>query len=102
MYDLRMPVLHNELNNVKTDEQVFDIANNKTGSDNDKDILYQTMNKQTEPLKSYQKLLLLTEVHLMSEDTGPLSVSVRDSLASMVSFYLFPYKYHFFVIQGCL
>ena len=102
MYDLRMPVLHNELNNVKTDEQVFDIADNKTGSNNDKDILYQTMKKQTEPLKSYQKLLLLTEVHLMSEDTGPLSVSVRDSLASMVSFYLFPYKYNFFIIQGCL
>ena len=97
-----MLVSHNESNIVKTDEQMFDIADNKTGYDNDKDILYQTMNKQTEPLKSYQKLLLLTEVHLMSEDTGPLSVSVRDSLASMVSFYLFPYKYNFFIIQGCL
>ena len=84
-----MPVLQDKLNIVKTNEEAFDIANNKTGYDDDKDILYQTMNKQTEPLKSYQKLLLLTEVHLMSEDTGPLSVSVRDSLASMVSVDLF-------------
>ena len=77
-----MPVLNNKVCVIKSDE--FAIGDKKSECEEEKSMLYLTLTNQAEPIPSYQKVLLLTELHLMLEETGPLSLDIRNKVANMV------------------
>lgn len=74
-----MPVLNNKVCVTKADGDKNDDC------EEEKNMLYLTLANQAEPIPSYQKVLLLTELHLMLEETGPLSLDIRNKVANMAA-----------------
>ena len=83
-----MPVLNKKVLGVQTAEEVFEDVNlSDVISNHDETLSFyknSALTNQVQICPPYQEVLLLTELHLMVSDTGPLSTVLRTDIADMV------------------
>jgi len=82
-----MPVLNKKVLAVQKAEEVFEDVNPSDVISNQNETLSfcksSAVTNQIQICPSYQEVLLLTELHLMVSDTGPLSTGLRTDIAEM-------------------